>query len=124
MKYVYLILIICSVFACTKAKKRVRFLEGKWINNRILKDDGSETYPANYYEFETGVVDEKTFLPFTYFGSDTTAGEYLIYNKGQSIILVRDVNSPQNADTCRIDDMDKKMLVLRSVNGVYFLYKQ
>lgn len=99
-------------------------IEGKWINNRILNNDGSETYPANYYEFEVGVADGKTYLPLTYFGSDTTKGEYLIYKKGQSIILIRDVNFPQGADTCRIDDMDKKMLIIRSVNGEYYLYKQ
>jgi hypothetical protein len=99
-------------------------LEGAWSYTQLLKSDGSYEYFSETYSFGSGDADGKTYLPFHVQSADSLEGSYLVSKKGDKIYLIYDNTTPLIADTCNIEDMDAKMLVIRSPKGVMYLEKQ
>lgn len=122
------VLVLVTVFAgCTKNARIIRRIEGTWELTEMLLNDGQRTYPNELYVFEQGEKGGDSYATWTRYSAnyaDTTYGSYLVNKKGDRLILRHDNTVPLVADTCTIDDMDSKMLIVRSVDGVMYLYKK
>lgn len=124
MRLFTLLLAVLALGACSKRQRVEKRLEGNWIYTELLKTDGSHVYYSDTYNFGSGDADGKTYLPMTVFSADTTHGSYLISKKGNELLLIYDNVFPTNADTCSVEDMDAKMMVIRGPKGVMYFTKQ
>jgi hypothetical protein len=127
MRLLLVFSMILILLSCSKNRKVVNRIEGTWRLTDLMLNDGSHIYPGEIHVFEKGAYGGKEYARWTRYTadySDTTAGSYFVVKKGNEVILRNDESAPVQADTCRIDDMDKNMLIIRSNLGVMYLYKE
>lgn len=127
MRLVLVFSMILVLLSCSKNKKVVNRIEGTWRLKDLMLNDGSHVYPNDIFVFEKGIYGGKEYASWTRYAadySDTLKGSYFVVKKGNELILRNDEATPVQADTCRIDDMDKNMLIIRSNLGVMYLYKE
>lgn len=127
MRLIAVFVLVTAFAGCTKNAKIIRRIDGTWQLTEILLNDGQQVYPNDIYVFaqgEKGGDSYATWIRYSSNYADTTYGSYLVNKKGDRLILRQDNTNPVIADTCTIDDMDAKMLIVRSVEGVMYLYKK
>jgi hypothetical protein len=115
------ILILCT---CTKNKRIIQDIEGTWKLEDVLLNDGQHTYPNEIHIFAKGKPGGDSYATWTKYASDTVVGKYFVTKKGNYVVLRNESVTPVHADTCTVDDFDKKMLIIRSNLGVMYFYKQ
>lgn len=126
MRWLLVFSMVLALLSCSRNRKVVNRIEGTWRLTDMLLNDGSHIYPNDIYVFEKGIYGGKGYarwIRYTSDYSDTLNGSYFVVKKGNELILRNDETTPVQADTCRIDDMDKNMLIIRSSLGVMYLYK-
>ncbi|MES2558077.1 MAG: hypothetical protein V4604_18110 [Bacteroidota bacterium] len=127
MRFLLYLSFILLLTACSKNKRIIKHIEGRWKLTQILLNDGLYSYPNEIHEFAQGESGGKTFATWTKYSSDfsdTIVGSYKIDKKGQHITFRDDEASPVTEEFATIDDFDKTMLIVRRVDGVYFFYKE
>jgi hypothetical protein len=120
MRSVLFITSLFFLFSCAK-QRIVNRLEGRWKYTKILLNNGEYISHSEVYEFTGGDKDEKSGLPFTIYGQDTTQWVYQAAKK--SVIKVTNVATNKEIDWL-IEDMDNNSLVFRIAEGVVFLDKE
>lgn len=120
MRSVLFIASLFFLFSCAK-QRIVNRLDGRWKYTKMLMNNGEYVSHSEVYEFGGGDKDEKSGLPLTIYGQDTTQWVYQATKK--SIITVTDVSTNKEINWL-IEDMDKNSLVFRVAEGVVFLDKE
>jgi hypothetical protein len=127
MRPVLLFSLVLLLLSCSKNRKVVNRIEGTWKLEDMMLNDGSHIYPNELHTFAKVAAGGKSYAGWTKYSSDyadTLKGSYLVFKKGDKMILRNDEATPAIADTCTIDDMDKGMLIIRNNLGVMYFYKQ
>lgn len=127
MRFFFYLSLVVLLTACSKNKRIVKHIEGRWRLTEILLNDGQHSYPNEIHEFSQGESGGKTFATWTKYSadfSDTIVGSYKIDKKGQHITFRDDESSPVTEEFATIDDFDKNMLIVRRVDGVFYFYKE
>ena len=122
MKTTFVSFLVLLLFACSKNKRIINTLAGKWQFYDILHYDGSHSYPNETYIFEKGEADGETFLPLKIINTnDTINGSYLIAKKGDMMYF--DKASQSAVDVCSVEDFGKNLLVVRNIGDVWYFKK-
>ena len=121
MKTAFVSFLVLLLFACSKNKRIINRLAGKWQFYDILHYDGSHSYPNETLIFEKGDADGKSFLPLTVYSGDTINGSYLVSKKGDYVYFQK--NNQNKIDTCSVEDFGKTLLVVRNVGDVWYFKK-
>ena len=120
MRSVLFVTSLFFLFSCAK-QRIVNRLDGRWRYTKMLMNNGEYVSHSEVYEFTGGDKDEKSGLPFTIYGQDTTQWVYQAAKK--SVIKVTNVSTNKEIDWL-IEDMDNNSLVFRVAEGVVFLDKE
>lgn len=124
-----LLLLVCVLLvavSCNKNKPVARKMEGEWKLYHLLKDDGSEWDKDATVRFDAAEPDGKTFAGWTRRNAGDTAditGQYCIIEKGLKVILQTNTQNGIEIDTAKVEDIDKKSMVLRTKEGVNYFKK-
>lgn len=120
MRSVLFITSLFFLFSCAK-QRIVNRLDGRWKYTKMLMNNGEYVSHSEVYEFSGGDKDEKSGLPLTIYGQDTTQWVYQAAKK--NVIKVTNVSTNKEIDWL-IEDMDNNSLVFRVAEGVVFLDKE
>ena len=104
MKIAFVSFLALLLFACSKNKRIINTLAGKWQFYDVLHYDGSHSYPNETLVFEKGEADGKSFLPLTVYSSDTINGSYLVSKKGDYVYFQKNnqnIKYPAEKLSCR-----------------------
>ncbi len=127
-----LLLSVCVVLvavSCNKNKPVAKKMEGEWKLYHLLKDDGSEWEKDAIVRFEYAEPDGKTYASWTRHNTGDTGdtveitGKYCIIEKGLKVVLQTNTQNGIETDTAKIEDIDKKSMVLRTKEGVNYFKK-
>jgi hypothetical protein len=127
MRFAILLTLLLVAAGCSKNAKVIKRIEGTWKLTEMLMNDGQRTYPNTIFTFEKGEKGGDSYAAFTRYAadySDTVKGTYLVDKKATKVVLRYDEMVPVQTYECTLDDMDAGMLIIRSVDGVMYLYKQ
>lgn len=126
MKYAAVIFgLVFVVVSCSKNKKLVKDVEGRWLLTEILNNDGSQTYPNEIHEFaksESGGDSYAVWIQYRNDFADTITGVYRISKSGENMYFRTDTQIED--EEAVVDDFDKKVLIVRRELGVYYYKKQ
>lgn len=117
--------IVLFAAACSKNKTVAKKMDGDWVNHKILHDDGSIWEGRTLYHFDKSSGDGKTFAGWKrYYGMEEDSivaqGDYLVTGKGIQVVLRAEKNGMIDVDTARMEDIDKKSMVIRINDGIYY----
>lgn len=127
MRFFFYLSFLLLLTACSKNKRIIKHIEGRWRLEQILLNDGQYSYPNEIHEFAQGEAGGESYATWTKYSSDfsdTIIGSYKINKKGDRISFRDDEASPVTEEEATIDDFDKTMLIVRRVDGVFFFYKE
>jgi hypothetical protein len=124
MRFAALILLTALLFACSKERSTASKVEGSWHYYKLLKDDGTVLQKDIDYTFSEASGTRKSlggelrcYIP----SEDTTiSGQFAIAEKGTKVVFV----FGSAADTGRIEDIDKKSMVLTTLEGIRFFKRK
>lgn len=126
MSRLLLIVVLLAAVSCGKEKSVAKKMEGEWKLYRLLKDDGSSYTKDALVRFDYAKPDGKTFAGWNRHNTgDTTevTGTYCILDKGLQVVLRTNTANGIFTDTAKVEDIDKKSMVLRTKEGVNYFKK-
>lgn len=126
MRSLFLIALVLTAVSCSKNKSVARDVGGDYMMVKSIKEDGSQYTKQVKYTFEDAALDGKTFTGWSSYDPDSGAeqsGSYCVTGKGVVMIFRTNTEFGPVTDTAKIEDADKKSMVIRNSQGLNYFQK-